>query len=104
MALTRTFKETVLNRVQRDPDFRKALLAEALSEFLSGNLEVAKSVIRNYINAALSFQLLAERLHKNDKSLQRMLGPKGNPTTSHFCELLGAIQQMEGVKFEVRIR
>jgi len=47
---------------------------------------------------------IAEKIHKNDKSVQRMLSPKGNPTTSNFCLLLNAIQKAEGITFEVNIR
>jgi DNA-binding phage protein len=103
MALTKAFRQTVFERAQRDPKYRKALLTEALNEFLSGDLEVSKIMLRDYINASLAFGALARKLHKHDKSLQRMLGPHGNPTTRNFCDLLHAVQKMEGVKFEARI-
>lgn len=103
MALTRSFKETVLERAQRDPKYRQGLLTEALNEFLSGDLNVAKTMLRDYINASIAFETLAKKMQKNDKSLQRMLGPNGNPTTSNFCQLLRAIQKIEGVKFEARL-
>ena len=104
MALTKEFKKTVLDRARRDPDFRKELLEEAMNEFLSGDLETAKIVLRDYINASTQFSKIAKRIHKNDKSVQRMLSPKGNPTTSNFCLLLNAIQKTEGVTFQVHIR
>jgi len=104
MALTKAFKQSVLERAQRDPEFRKALLTEAINEFLSGDLEAAKSMLRDYVNASIAFDKLAKKLHKNDKSLQRMLGPQGNPTTSNFCALLQAIQSVEGITLEARIQ
>jgi DNA-binding phage protein len=100
MALTREFKKTVFERAHRDPVFRNALLTESINEFLSGDLETAKSMLRDYINASVAFHNLAEKLNKNDKSLQRMLGPDGNPTTSNFFALLHGIQEIEGIKIE----
>lgn len=50
MPLTRDFKETIRDRVQRDPRFRKELLREGLEAMLSGDITVAKTILRDYIN------------------------------------------------------
>lgn len=42
MPLTRNFKHTVIERVERDPAFAKALLDEAASLFLNGEAETAR--------------------------------------------------------------
>jgi hypothetical protein len=39
MALTRNFIETIKDRADRDPDFRKELLRESVETFLSGDAE-----------------------------------------------------------------
>ncbi|HWR75755.1 MAG TPA: hypothetical protein VN283_00925 [Thiobacillus sp.] len=44
MALTRNFKQTVVERVERDPEFAKALLDEAATLFLSGEPETARLI------------------------------------------------------------
>ena len=41
MGLTRDFKETIVERVRREPDFAKALLDEAATLFLSGEPQLA---------------------------------------------------------------
>ena len=51
MALTRDFKETVKDRADRDPEFRNELLTEALEAIVCGDVEVAKVMLRDYINA-----------------------------------------------------
>jgi DNA-binding phage protein len=104
MALTRDFKKTVLERAQKDAAFRNGLLEEALNEFLAGNVEVGKELMRDYINAIIAFPVLAHKLNKSDKSLQRMLGPKGNPTMNNFCAILKAVQKKEGFKLQARVR
>src|SRR3954447_9091778 len=50
MALTRSFKETVKARAERDPAFRDALLTEAVDQFLAGDLNTGKGGLGGYIN------------------------------------------------------
>lgn len=104
MALTRDFKKSVLERAQKDPAFRNGLLEDALNEFLSGNIEVGKELMRDYINATIAFPMLAHQLHKSDKSLQRMFGPHGNPTINNFCAILKAVQKKERLKLSARVQ
>jgi hypothetical protein len=47
MALTRSFKETVQARVQRDAAFREALLTEAIDALLAGDVGTGKAVLRD---------------------------------------------------------
>ena len=42
MALTRDFKHTIRDRAQKDADFRKALLIEAINSLLADEIDVAK--------------------------------------------------------------
>jgi hypothetical protein len=51
MASTRDFKETVKARVERDPEFREALLTEALEQFLAGDRETGRTMLRDFIHA-----------------------------------------------------
>jgi hypothetical protein len=55
MPLTREFKKTIRERVQRDPRFRKELLREGLETMLSGEIALAKTVLRDYIDATVGF-------------------------------------------------
>jgi hypothetical protein len=54
MALTRSFKETVQARSQRDPVFRNALASAGVYAFLSGDVETGKAVLRDFINVESS--------------------------------------------------
>ena len=64
MALTRDFKTTILERAQADPAFRLGLLTEAAECLLNNEPEVAKTLLRDYINATIGFQALAEIVDK----------------------------------------
>jgi DNA-binding phage protein len=102
MALTRDFKETIRARVKRDPGFRKALLREGIDNFLSGDVETGKIILRDFINATVGFTELSNVTHRSAKSLMRMLGPNGNPQARNFFEIVAYLQEAEGTRFEVR--
>ncbi len=102
MALTRAFRETVYQRAQRDTAFRKALLTEAVNAYLGGDAATGKTVLRDVINATVGFEPLAAELGKPGKSLHRMLGPRGNPSTATFFEILQVLQKRAGVKLTVK--
>lgn len=50
MALTRSFKDTVKARAERDPAFREALLAEVMAQVDS---DTGKALLRDDINALI---------------------------------------------------
>ena len=65
MVLTRDFRTTILERAQTDPEFRVGLLVEAAECLLHNEPEVAKTLLRDYVNATIGFQALAEIADKN---------------------------------------
>ena len=101
MALTRNFKETILERAQRDPAFRVGLLTEATECMLNNEPEVTKALLRDYVNATLGFQALGQIVDKKPASLMRMLSEKGNPSLDNMAQLLSVVRQHEGVDFHV---
>ena len=98
MALTRSFKETVKSRVQRDKKFRVALFQEAAEPFLRGEIELGKTLLRDFVNATIGFSELAESLGKSPKSLMRMLSASGNPRAEILFAILAHLQESEGVE------
>jgi len=102
MALTREFKKTIRARVKRDPGFRKALLREGIENFLSGDVETGKIIVRDFINATVGFSKLGGVSKRSAKSLLRMLGPGGNPQARNLFAMVAHLRQSEGVRFEVR--
>src|SRR5271170_1317157 len=102
MPLTRDFKETIRARAKRDPGFRKALLREGIENFLSGDVETGKIILRDFINATVGFTKLSDVTQRSAKSLMRMLGPRGNPQARNLFKIVAYLQQAEGVRFEVR--
>jgi DNA-binding phage protein len=101
MALTRNFKQTVIERVERDPKFTKALLDEAATLFLSGEPETARLILRELVNATIGFEQLAAITEKPSKSLHRMLSPRGNPSMDNLAAIFGAVRHWLKVAFDV---
>lgn len=104
MTLTREFKETVTARAQRDPRFRQALFTEALNAYVAGDAATGKAMLRDLINATIGFDGLAAEVNKPSKSLHRMLGEKGNPSTEDFFGIVSALQRRTKVRLEVTAR
>ena len=92
MALTRDFKNTIVERVEREPAFAKALLDEAATAFLNGEPDVARLILRDLINATVGFEHLSELTHKPSKSLHRMLSQNGNPSMDSLAAIFSAIR------------
>ena len=62
------------------------------------------AVLRDYVNAMIGFQSLEKRTQIPDKSLMRMLGPKGSPSAANLSSILTALQKVEGVQFKLSLR
>ena len=101
MALTRDFKLTVRERLQRDPSSRNAHLKEAVDCILASDVDTGKSLLRDYVNATIGFGELGGLTDKSPKSLLRMLSPNGNPHARNLFEIIGCLQQREGVHQKV---
>ena len=102
MALTRDFKQTVIERVRRDPEFARAMLDEAATLFLNGEPETARVILRNLVNATVGFEELAMVTAKPSKSLHRMLSARGNPSMDNLAAILSAVRRKLKVAIEVR--
>lgn len=103
MALTREFKKTIQERVQADPKFASALLSEAAELFLSGDPETAKLILRDLVNATIGFDDLAQKIHKTDKSVHRMLSATGNPTMTNLSAVFATVQEVLQVHIRIRV-
>jgi len=100
MALTRNFKQTVLERIERDGAFAQALLDEAATLFLNGEPETARLILRDLINATIGFEQLSTLTAKPSKSLHRMLSPAGNPSMDKLAAIFQAIRARLNVSLE----
>ncbi|MCL5043057.1 MAG: transcriptional regulator [Gammaproteobacteria bacterium] len=103
MALTKAFRETVRARAQQDAGFRRALLTEAESALVQGDGTGARALLRDYINATLGFETLAQASGIAVKSLHRMFGAQGNPTLVNLARVLQILNEHEGIVPDVSV-
>lgn len=96
MALTKEFKDTVME-LCKDPEYRKALLHEALESYLEGEICVGNSLIRDYLNGSQCFLDVSNLLQIKESGLRRMVGPTGNPTAKNFFRLFNICLQRERI-------
>jgi len=104
MVLTHSFKETVQERVKRDPQFRKELLRGAFECMLEGDIDTGKLILRDYINATIGFEKLGKAVETSPKSLMRMFSPKGNPQTKNLFTVLHHLQKHGKFRLELFVR
>lgn len=102
MCLTHDFRATVWTRAQKDCRYRVAMLTEAVNELLSDDLGAGKAMLRDYVNATITFEGLANETGKPSKSLQRMLGARGNPTAESLFGMIKVLQEVEHVQLQVK--
>src|SRR5271167_3162356 len=102
MALTCSYRDHVKAKIESDPEFRQALFQEAVQTLISGDVDTARAVLRDYINATVGFAALAKATGAPPKSLMRMFGPTGNPTAANLFGVIGVLQKKTGVHLEVR--
>ena len=67
MVLTRDFKDTIKDRVTRDPAFREELLKEGIECLLTGDVDTGKAVLRDFINATIGFDALGTATERSPK-------------------------------------
>lgn len=91
-------------RIRQDRRYRKELLREGVECLLAGDLDTGKSILRDYINATIGFEKLSCLTGRPAKSLMRMLGPRGNPQARNLFEVIGQLQKIEGLRFELSLR
>jgi hypothetical protein len=101
MPRTRRFSDTVEETLRKSPMYRRALLREAVGCLVTGEIEVGKIVLTDYINGTIGFAALGKAMGHSPASLMRMLGPKGNPPIRRFLEVTTYLQKIHRALFEV---
>jgi DNA-binding phage protein len=100
--MLKDFSEVLVDRIQREPEFARALLGEAITVFLNGEPDVARLVLRDLVNGTIGFEGLAAATGRPSKSLHRMLSAKGNPTMDNLTLIFGMLRQELGVEIQVQ--
>jgi hypothetical protein len=95
---------TIRARMKRDSALCREVLKEAIAVLIGGEVDVGKTLLRNYLIARLGFDELGRLTGKAPQSLMRMLSRTGNPQARNPFEVVRVLQEHEGVQTEVRFR
>ena len=103
MITTRPHSETIIARIKREPKFARALYAEAVNSLLAGETAVGLSMLRDLVNAQISFKELARQTGLGQKSIRRMLNRNGNPTARNLGMIVRSIAEDLGIRPRVEV-
>ena len=101
MALTHDFRETVQDRLRRDPEFRECVLAGGVERLLTGEVGVVKRSLRDYIIVTVGFEKLGVLTGRSAESVTHMFGPEGDPLASDLFEVIACLLRHEGLVLQV---
>lgn len=96
--LTRNFRDTVRKRMRHDNDFHAEVLASMTTQLLNGQLDLARYQLREYIIGDVGLEQFSEEIEIPAKSLSRMLGPDGNPTSKNLIKIITSISKRRNIK------
>jgi DNA-binding phage protein len=100
MSLTRNVKQTVIERIERDPAFAQAVLDEAAALFLNGAPQMARQILCDLVNATIGFEQLEALTDVPSKSLHRMLSAAGNPSMDNLAAVFHTLRECLNLSFE----
>jgi DNA-binding phage protein len=96
--LTRDFRDTVRQRMQHDKEFHADVLASMITQLLDGQLDLARYQLREYIIGDVGLEQFSQEIEIPAKSLSRMLGPKGNPTSDNLIKIITSVSKRRNIK------
>jgi len=99
--LTKSFKDTVLEDIRRNPDFAEAMLREGIDALLNDETAVGRNMLRDYINGTIGFETLSKKVDLPSKSLMRMFGPEGNPQMRNLFAVIAVLQRHAGIELRL---
>jgi hypothetical protein len=100
---TKSFEELVQKHAADDSAFAEALLREGIEALLGGEVEVGKTILRDYIKATVGFEELGRATKIQPKSLIRMFGARGNPQAKNLFNIIGHLQERAGLRLLVTL-
>ena len=66
-----------------------------MNKLTLGDLNTGRSNLRDYIDATITIEYLANKLNKSSKSIHLILGLGGNPKAENILEIIKILQMLE---------
>ena len=103
MPLTRPYDDTIRERAQCDPEFRRLLTTGAIENLLAGDVAVGKIRLRHTVNSTIGYEKLGELMGKAPDDIKQMLHPDYDTSVNDLFEMIGHVQRHEGIRLEVKV-
>lgn len=103
MTLSRDYRLTTIERLERDPAFAEALLSEALELIREGDTEPARTILRDLLDV-IGEKALPELPIRPPENLQSALPPLSQPIDDDLLAVANAIAAELQARFEQRGR
>ena len=100
MTPTKDSDETIRERLQNDADFRRKMLTETIKIVMSGDFDLSKIKLRQYVETIPGYRAVGRALRRSHKSVESMLGPKGLPSSENLFKILTFLHKQEGMEFD----
>jgi ubiquinone biosynthesis protein Coq4 len=94
--------EVTVEELKRDRDFLRVYFADAIiSLFKTDERGTACLMLRDIVNATITFPKLAEKLEKKDKGkgLMQMLTQRSNPNIQNLGAIIDAVLEHQKLEF-----
>ena len=78
------------------------MLKEGVERPLSGDVDTGKAVLRDDMDAMIGFRGLGDLTEKFRKCLMRVFDPDDNPQARNLFEVIGGLQEREGLLLKVQ--
>ena len=101
MELTRSHRCTVIERLQRDPEFREAMLRGVVECLDGGEINIAKSILLDCVSVITGFERLGALMGKSEASLREILHPDYDTGANDIFEIIHHVSKNEGLRLEV---
>ena len=100
---TISYNDMLKGVIDDKPELAVEMFEDAINSLLAGELDDARLLLRQYVNATIGFQELAQRTGKIDKNLMRTLSKEGNPTAMNLMAIIRACAEAEGVSLSAHV-
>ena len=103
MPLTRPYNDTIRERAQCDPEFRRLLTTGVIDNLLAREVAAGKIGLRHTVNSTIGYEKIGEIMGKTPDDIKRMRHPDHDTSVNDLFEIILHIQQHEVIRLEAKI-
>ena len=99
----KSFDDLVIERIERDDEFTKRILARAIMDLCEGDSVTAQLLLRDFVKGTMGFKKLARELGVSEPNLYQKLSARGNPTARNLSAIISTLVDEMGLAVNVTV-